>query len=191
MLRYVNLILIVLPRLLLWDCDNRSYSYYIETSYDNMTWSRAVDKQTVACRYHTCCALFHRTLPFRSSSWEILTFSPRIVVFIRICGTHNTANEVFHCVHFECPCRPDVLKSYMNEQASISTTDDYEENSVTYKQFYKSIEPSLSTATTSHSLSTMDNGSLIQTHTLLPFTIKPSSAAIYPLEKENDETSLL
>ncbi|CAF4387255.1 unnamed protein product, partial [Adineta steineri] len=55
-------------RLLLWDCDNRSYSYYIETSYDNMTWSKVVDRQTAACR-----------------SWEILTFSPRIVVFIRIC----------------------------------------------------------------------------------------------------------
>jgi hypothetical protein len=37
-------------RLLLWDCDNRSYSYYIETSYDNVTWSKLVDKQTVACR---------------------------------------------------------------------------------------------------------------------------------------------
>jgi hypothetical protein len=28
---------------------------------------------------------------------------PRPVVFIRIVGTHNSANEVFHCVHFECP----------------------------------------------------------------------------------------
>lgn len=37
-------------RLLLWDCDNRSYSYYIETSYDNITWSKAVDKQSVACK---------------------------------------------------------------------------------------------------------------------------------------------
>lgn len=24
-------------------------------------------------------------------------------VFIRIIGVHNSANEVFHCVHFECP----------------------------------------------------------------------------------------
>jgi hypothetical protein len=37
-------------RLLLWDCDNRSYSYYIETSYDNITWSKVIDRQTVACR---------------------------------------------------------------------------------------------------------------------------------------------
>ena len=37
-------------RLLLWDCDNRSYSYYIETSYDNLTWSKVVDRQGIACR---------------------------------------------------------------------------------------------------------------------------------------------
>jgi hypothetical protein len=37
-------------RLLLWDCDNRSYSYYIETSYDNIKWSKVIDRQTVACR---------------------------------------------------------------------------------------------------------------------------------------------
>ncbi|CAF1098253.1 unnamed protein product [Adineta steineri] len=160
-------------RLLLWDCDNRSYSYYIETSYDNMTWSKVVDRQTAACR-----------------SWEILTFSPRIVVFIRICGTHNTANEVFHCVHFECPCRPDVLKSYMNEQTSILTSDDREENSVAYEQFYKLFEPLIDTAALNNPPSTTDNGSLIQMHTLLPFLIKPSLSAIYPFEKENDEKNI-
>ncbi|CAF3345197.1 unnamed protein product [Rotaria sp. Silwood1] len=153
-------------RLLLWDCDNRSYSYYIETSYDNLTWTKAVDKQTIACK-----------------SWEILTFSPRIVVFIRICGTHNTANEVFHCVHFECPCRPDVLKSYMNEQTSILTTDDHEANSVTYEEYYKSIEPLFDIANC-NSLSTPDNGSLIDTHTSLPFMIKPGLTGIYPIENE-------
>ncbi|UJR26270.1 hypothetical protein I4U23_007610 [Adineta vaga] len=166
-------------RLLLWDCDSRSYSYYIETSYDNITWIKAVDKQTVECR-----------------SWEILTFSPRIVVFIRICGTHNTANEVFHCVHFECPCRPDVLKAYMNKQASIVTANDKEEeeeeDAITYKQFYKFLEPLLQTSTTNNSFSTTDDGSLIPTHTLLPFTIKPSSSsAIYPHGTENEENSLL
>lgn len=119
-------------------------------------------------------------------SWEILTFSPRIVVFIRICGTHNTANEVFHCVHFECPCRPDVLKSYMNENTSIVRTDECEPNSVTYEEYYKSIEPFLDT-TNSNSLSTIDNDSLIQTHTPLPYLVKPGSRAIYPIEKENNE----
>ncbi|CAF2357366.1 unnamed protein product [Rotaria sp. Silwood2] len=159
-------------RLLLWDCDNRSYSYYIETSYDNITWSKAVDKQTIACK-----------------SWEILTFSPRIVVFVRICGTHNTANEVFHCVHFECPCRPDVLKSYMNEQTSILTTDDQEANSVTYEEYYKSIEPLLD-ITNDNSSSTTDSGSLIHIHTLLPYMIKPGLTGIYPIENGSNEIVL-
>lgn len=78
----------------------------------------------------------------------------------------------------------------MNEQAMVSTTDECEENSVTYKQFYKSIEPLLSPPSSS-SLSASDNGSLLQLHTALPFTIKPSSPAVYPLDQESDEKNLL
>ncbi|UJR22752.1 hypothetical protein I4U23_025784 [Adineta vaga] len=156
-------------RLLLWDCDNRSYSYYIETSYDSVTWSKVVDKRTLACR-----------------SWQILTFSPRIVGFIRICGTHNTANEVFHCVHFECPCQPDVLKAHMNEQSLNSTSDEKEENSVEYEQFYKEYEPLLDKSITD-SLSIADSNLSIQTHTILPFMIKSNSAAIFANEHENAE----
>lgn len=158
-------------RLLLWDCDNRSYSYYIETSYDNINWSKAVDKQTVACR-----------------SWEILTFSPRIVVYIRICGTHNTANEVFHCVHFECPCRPDVLQSYLKEQSSISTTDEHETNSVTFEEFSKYtnllIDASIpSSSSSSSSLSSsVESQSALMNPSILPFTSKPGSMGIYALE---------
>jgi len=83
-------------RLLLWDCDNRSYSYCIETSLDQVSWTMVVDKREQACR-----------------SWQIVTFEPTLVSFIRITGTHNTANEVFHCVHFECPCDQDVLARYL------------------------------------------------------------------------------
>ncbi|XP_012274808.1 BTB/POZ domain-containing protein 9 [Orussus abietinus] len=76
-------------RLLLWDCDSRSYSYYIEVSGNSRNWELVVDKTRVPCR-----------------SWQTLHFHPlRPVVFIRITGTHNTANEVFHCVHFECPAQ--------------------------------------------------------------------------------------
>ncbi|CAF3726959.1 unnamed protein product [Adineta steineri] len=157
-------------RLLLWDCDNRSYSYYIETSYDNVTWTKVVDKRTSACR-----------------SWQILTFAPRIVTFVRICGTHNTANEVFHCVHFECPCQPDALKLHMNEQTSISTDNEKEENSIEYEEFYKHYEPLFDSTNNTNVSSMIDNKTLIQTHTILPFMIKSKSAAIYPIEQENDE----
>jgi hypothetical protein len=127
--------------------------------------------------------LIHLIYSFLYRSWEILTFSPRIVVFIRICGTHNTANEVFHCVHFECPCRPDILKAYLNDQTSILTTDDRVPNSVTYEEFYKYFEPLLD-ITSNNSSSTTDNGSLIQTHTILPFMTKSGSSAIYAIEEE-------
>lgn len=75
-------------RLLLWDCDDRSYSYYVEVSIDQQHWTMVADKQGEKCK-----------------SWQTLCFTPRPVVFIRIVGTHNTANEVFHCVHFECPAQ--------------------------------------------------------------------------------------
>lgn len=73
-------------RILLWDCDDRSYCFYIETSVDNTNWSLVCDK---------------RSEP--SKSWQNITFPRRPVAFVKIVGTDNTANEVFHCVHFETP----------------------------------------------------------------------------------------
>lgn len=80
-------------RLLLWDCDSRQYSYYVEVSVDQQNWNMVADKRNELCR-----------------SWQLLRFPRQPVVFVRIVGTHNTANEVFHCVHFECPaqCLEDV-----------------------------------------------------------------------------------
>ncbi|CAB0001956.1 unnamed protein product [Nesidiocoris tenuis] len=77
-------------KLLLWDCDDRSYSYYIEVSENRREWEVIWDRRHDHCQ-----------------SWQLITFSPRPVVFIKIVGTRNTANEVFHCVHFECPAQQD------------------------------------------------------------------------------------
>lgn len=66
-------------RLLLWDCDGRCYSYYVEVSNDQQRWTRVADKTQEACR-----------------SWQMLIFEKRPVTFIKIVGTHNTANEVCH-----------------------------------------------------------------------------------------------
>ncbi|KAM7349591.1 BTB (POZ) domain containing 9 [Cochliomyia hominivorax] len=73
-------------RLLLWDCDDRNYSFYIETSVNQKDWVMVVDKRNEQAR-----------------SWQNFSFNPLPVVFIRIVGTRNTANEIFHCVHLECP----------------------------------------------------------------------------------------
>lgn len=64
-------------RLLLWDCDDRTYSFYIETSINQKDYEMAVDKQQEQLR-----------------SWQQFTFQPRPVVYIKIVGTYNTANEV-------------------------------------------------------------------------------------------------
>ncbi|XP_070579023.1 BTB/POZ domain-containing protein 9-like [Ptychodera flava] len=75
-------------RLLLWDCDDRSYSYYVEVSCDQHNWTRVADKTKEQCK-----------------SWQTIFFDKRPMTFVKIVGTHNTANEVFHCVHFECPAQ--------------------------------------------------------------------------------------
>lgn len=81
-------------RLLLWDCDDRSYSYYIEVSNNRQSWETVVDQRNEECR-----------------SWQTVSFPARVVTFIRIVGTRNSVNEVFHCVHFECPASSSPIHS--------------------------------------------------------------------------------
>ncbi|XP_058944996.2 BTB/POZ domain-containing protein 9 [Pocillopora verrucosa] len=90
-------------RLLLWDLDERKYSYFIEVSCDQQSWVRVVDKTKEVCR-----------------SWQYLSFEPRPVVFVRIVGVENTANEVFHCVHFECPANHKELMNCSSEMTDSS-----------------------------------------------------------------------
>jgi len=73
-------------RMLLWDCDSREYSFYIEVSLDQNEWEMVIDKRNENCR-----------------CWQYMYFKERPVSFIKIVGTRNTANEVFHVVHFEAP----------------------------------------------------------------------------------------
>lgn len=90
-------------RLLLWDCDDRNYSFYIETSYNQKDWVMVVDKRNEQAR-----------------SWQNFSFNPLPVVFIRIVGTRNTANEIFHCVHLECPSQdPNVLLIEKEKQRAV------------------------------------------------------------------------
>ena len=70
--------------MLLWDRDQRAYSYFIEVSMDQTDWVRVVDHSGYYCR-----------------SWQFLHFPQRVVKFIRVVGTHNTVNKVFHVVTLE------------------------------------------------------------------------------------------
>nr|CDS33495.1 BTB (POZ) domain containing 9 [Hymenolepis microstoma] len=73
-------------RFLLWDLDSRAYSYIVEVSQDRLKWSVVFDATQLLCR-----------------SWQTINFPLQPVTFIRITGTGNTANDVFHIVHLECP----------------------------------------------------------------------------------------
>ncbi|XP_050345031.1 BTB/POZ domain-containing protein 9 [Nymphalis io] len=75
-------------RMLLWDCDYRHYSYYVEVSLNYWNWDMVADRTRDACR-----------------SWQVIYFPPRPVSIIRIVGTNNSVNEVFHLVHLECPAQ--------------------------------------------------------------------------------------
>ncbi|KAF9822442.1 hypothetical protein SFRURICE_017717 [Spodoptera frugiperda] len=63
-------------RMLLWDCDYRHYSYYVETSLNNWDWEMVCDRTRESCR-----------------SWQVIYFKPRPVSIIRIVGTNNSVNE--------------------------------------------------------------------------------------------------
>uniref|UniRef100_A0A2K5CVA1 BTB/POZ domain-containing protein 9 n=1 Tax=Aotus nancymaae TaxID=37293 RepID=A0A2K5CVA1_AOTNA len=92
-------------RLLLWDCDDRSYSYYVEVSTNQQQWTMVADRTKVSCK-----------------SWQSVTFERQPASFIRIVGTHNTANEVFHCVHFECPEQQSSQKEENSEESGTGDT---------------------------------------------------------------------
>ena len=59
-----HIILIIITRLLLWDCDARTYSYYVDISTDNQTWSRVADKTKEHCR-----SAFNGSLYGRGRFW--------------------------------------------------------------------------------------------------------------------------
>ncbi|KAL5108285.1 BTB/POZ domain-containing protein 9 [Taenia crassiceps] len=73
-------------RFLLWDLDSRAYSYIVEVSQDRLSWTVVFDATHLLCR-----------------SWQTIKFPLQPVTFIRITGTGNTTNDVFHLVHLECP----------------------------------------------------------------------------------------
>ena len=73
---------------------------------DKTTWTRVVDRSDQPCRYDThvdsiqilagdCTYL--RYMLCLTRSWQSAFFERRAVTFIRIVGTHNTANEVILC----------------------------------------------------------------------------------------------
>ena len=65
--------------MLLWDCDNRSYSYFIEVSTDQQHWTLVVDKRNEQC-----------------SGWQSVVFKKQPVSFVKITGTLYGAKNVLY-----------------------------------------------------------------------------------------------
>merc|ERR1711879_1100580 len=124
-------------RLRLWDLDARRYSFNVYVSTDNQNWEEVCNRT-----FLTKPAMEHETEnnvePGETEpgevvqniarddkkiivgySWQVIKFKPRPVCFVKITGTRNTANEVFHLVYFEAPaCVPSgterVVESHQN-----------------------------------------------------------------------------
>lgn len=60
---------------------------------DQKDWTRVIDHTSYFCR-----------------SWQDLYFEPRVVRYVRIVGTNNTVNKVFHVVSFEIMYKNDWPK---------------------------------------------------------------------------------
>ena len=72
-------------RMLLWDREaRRSYSYVVDVSMDQNDWVRVVDHSKFHCR-----------------SWQDLYFTARVVRYVRVIGTYNSVNKIFHAVSLE------------------------------------------------------------------------------------------
>lgn len=71
-------------KLLLWDKDIRSYSYFVEVSMNDKDWIRVIDYSAYLCR-----------------SWQTLYFKPVVARYIKVVGVRNTANRIFHLVSME------------------------------------------------------------------------------------------
>ncbi|CAH8633453.1 unnamed protein product [Dicrocoelium dendriticum] len=90
-------------RFLLWDLDDRTYSYSVHVSTNREDWR-----------------LVHDATRDRCQSWQLITFPLQLVTFIRVVGSYNSANEVFHMVHLECPYPPAEL---MEDQQNAAQSD--------------------------------------------------------------------
>lgn len=62
--------------------------------------------------------------------WQLIRFDRQPVVFVKIVGTFNSANEVFHCVHFECPAQafdvdegPSTSQRMLRQPSGLSPDD--------------------------------------------------------------------
>ena len=103
-----NIFIINCIKILLWDLDTRSYSYVIDVAVEENFWERIIDYSIYHCR-----------------SWQQLFFpKSRAVKFIRIKGTRNTVNKVFHLVSLEAMYTsnmPNIVDGIISPKHNVAT----------------------------------------------------------------------
>lgn len=93
-------------KMLLWDRDSRSYSYFIEVSVDQRKWEKVIDHTGYHCR-----------------SWQFLYFSSRVVRYIRLVGTHCTSGDIFRVVALEAmqkTVQPELVNGLIKPEHNVA-----------------------------------------------------------------------
>ncbi|XP_050426011.1 BTB/POZ domain-containing protein 9-like isoform X2 [Adelges cooleyi] len=91
-------------RFLLWGGNDQFYKYTIEDSVNNQDWKWIANESEEL-----------------KQSWQVLKFTPRPILYIRITGVYNSAGNDFRIVYFEAPAQVIVDDRVNNETDDIMT----------------------------------------------------------------------
>ncbi|XP_050426587.1 uncharacterized protein LOC126836909 [Adelges cooleyi] len=88
-------------RLLLWDDD--ACSYTVDASVDNKDWERIVNKSNEL-----------------TQSWQVLKFTPRPILYIRIIGVKCAAGNVFRVIYLEVPAQVTLDSNVVEDDRAVT-----------------------------------------------------------------------
>ncbi|XP_050426004.1 BTB/POZ domain-containing protein 9-like isoform X3 [Adelges cooleyi] len=93
-------------RFLLWGGNDQFYKYTVEDSINNQDW-KWIANETKELK----------------QSWQVLKFTPRPILYIRITGVYNSAGNDFRILYFEAPARVIVDDRGKNNETDVTMTE--------------------------------------------------------------------
>ncbi|XP_050427021.1 BTB/POZ domain-containing protein 9-like [Adelges cooleyi] len=93
-------------RFLLWGGNDQFYKYTVEDSIDNQDWKW----------------IAHESKELKQS-WQVLKFTPRPILYIRITGVYNSAGNDFRILYFEAPAQVIVDDRGKNNETDVIMTE--------------------------------------------------------------------
>ncbi|KAJ3643694.1 hypothetical protein Zmor_026390 [Zophobas morio] len=96
-------------RMCLYDGDLRTYRYYVEVSVDQKKWKKVIDYSELGCR-----------------SYQDLYFEKKVVQYVKIIGTLNSANTAFHLIFFEAYYKeniPRIVNGIVFPTSNVATVE--------------------------------------------------------------------